>query len=92
MASRDDPPPSEVRQRRKMFLEVVDGERAKGEEGVEDAKTPSPLKKAVEVAAASAAAKEVKSSVPSEMNDSREDEEAAEIKRVLVDQVRISSA
>ena len=84
-AARDDGPSlSEVRQRRKMFPEVdlggVGGERAK----VDDAKPPSPAPAGETEAAA--AAKEVQSSVPREMNDSSEDE-AAEIKRVLVDQV-----
>ena len=82
-AARDDGPSlSEVRQRRKMFPEVdlggVGGERAK----VDDAKPPSPAPGEAEANAA----KEVQSSVPREMNDSSEDE-AAEIKRVLVDQV-----
>ena len=89
-AARDGPSLSEVRQRRKMFPEVDGGvgERAKGEE-VDDAKLPSPLKSGSSVGGAgeAAAAKEdVHSSVPREMNDPSGDE-AAEIKRVLVDQV-----
>ena len=86
------PEAGEVRQRRKMFPPEVGGgggERAK----VEDAKTPpSPPrdKRPGQTAAAAGAAKDVRSSVQREMNDLKEDEEAAEaaeIKKVLVDQV-----
>ena len=85
------PEAGEVRQRRKMFPPEVGGgggERAK----VEDAKTPPspPRDKRPGQTAAAGAAKDVRSSVQREMNDPKEDEEAAEaaeIKKVLVDQV-----
>ena len=81
-------PEGEVRQRRKMYPPEGGsggGERAK----VEDAKTPPspPRDKRPSETATAASAKDVQSSVPREMNDSKEDEEAAEIKKVLVDQV-----
>ena len=84
MAAAAAPETGEVRQRRKMFPPEV----AK----VEDAKTPPspPGDKRPGGETAAAAAKDVRSSVQREMNDPKEDEEAAEaaeIKKVLVDQV-----